>query len=198
MWNPTYWRNVCCQFWQTHPIRAHLRVSLPSSMRLTMTIRRSLTLTTLYYRCSRGDPLYIYIYIYMYMSDPFLPWVRGLVLQLGVWYSYEIGHWLHVGNLLRPAFRNWLKCHLLPSNRHGFRNRLCHSLQSIILLVVIYYSKCHRLSLSLIVVNGITNLENPISDGLLQVLGHRVRVKQQQVHGYQLQDPKHHEDTPVY
>ncbi len=41
-------------------------------------------------------------------------------------------------------------------------------------------------------------LENPISDGLIQVLGHRVRVKSQQVHGYQLQDPKHHEGAPVY
>jgi hypothetical protein len=66
---------------------------------------------------------------------------------VGVWYLYEIDHWLHVGNVLRPVtvvFRNRLKCHLSPSNRHGLRNRLkCHLLQSIIL------------SLSLIAVNVI-------------------------------------------
>jgi hypothetical protein len=39
-------------------------------------------------------------------------WVRGLVLQLGAWYLYEIDHWLHAGIVLRPAFRNRLKCHL--------------------------------------------------------------------------------------
>ena len=71
-------------------------------------------------------------------------WVRGLVLQLGAWYLYEIDHWLYAGNVLRPVFRNRLQCHLLPSNRHGLRNRLkCHLLQSIIL------------SLSLIAVNVI-------------------------------------------
>jgi hypothetical protein len=47
-------RTCCVQFWQTLPIRVRLRVSLASSMRLTMTIRRSLTLTTLSYRYSRS------------------------------------------------------------------------------------------------------------------------------------------------
>jgi hypothetical protein len=56
------------------------------------------------------------------------------VIGLGDWYLYEIGLWMHAGNLLRHKFRNRLKCHLLPSNRYGFRNRLkCHLLQSIIL-----------------------------------------------------------------
>ena len=76
---------------------------------------------------------------------------------------YEIALSLDSGILLRHGFRNRLKCHLLQSNRHGFRNRLkCHSLQSIILsLSLIIVSKCHRLSLSLITVNGITLIGEP-------------------------------------
>ncbi len=54
--------------------------------------------------------------------------------------------------LLRHWFTNRWKCHLLQSNRHGFRNRLkCHLLQSII--SSLNYSKCDRLSLSLVGVN---------------------------------------------
>jgi hypothetical protein len=37
-----------------------------------------------------------------------------------------------------------------------------------------------------------------VSDGLLQVLGHRVRVKTQEVQTYQLQGSEHHVGTPVY
>ena len=37
-----------------------------------------------------------------------------------------------------------------------------------------------------------------VSDGLLQVLGHSVIVKTQEVQGYQLQDPEHHIGVPVY
>ena len=37
-----------------------------------------------------------------------------------------------------------------------------------------------------------------VSDGLLQVLGDSVRVKTQEVQGYQLQGPEQHVDTPVY
>ena len=47
-------RTCCVQFWRTHPIRARLSDFLASSMRLTMTIRRGLTPTTLNYRCSRS------------------------------------------------------------------------------------------------------------------------------------------------
>ncbi len=36
-----------------------------------------------------------------------------------------------------------------------------------------------------------------VSDGLLQVLGHSVRVKTQEVKGYQLQDPEHRAVAPV-
>ena len=36
------------------------------------------------------------------------------------------------------------------------------------------------------------------SDGLLQVLGHSVRVKTQEVQGHQLQGPEHHGDVSVY
>ena len=36
------------------------------------------------------------------------------------------------------------------------------------------------------------------SDGLLQVLGHSVRVKAQEVQGHQLQGPEHHGDVAVY
>ncbi len=43
-------RTFCVKCWSTHPIPAHLRVSLASSMRLTMTIRKGLTPTTLNYR----------------------------------------------------------------------------------------------------------------------------------------------------
>ncbi len=44
------------------------------------------------------------------------------------------------------ARRKSLKCHLLPSNRHGFRNRLkCHLLQSIILSLKSCHLKCHLL-----------------------------------------------------
>jgi hypothetical protein len=58
---------------------------------------------------------------------------EGVGLTVGSLVLYEIDHWLHAGNVLRPAFRNRLQCHLLPSNRHGLRNRLkCHLLQSII------------------------------------------------------------------
>ena len=61
------------------------------------------------------------------------------------------------GSLLRDGFRNRLKYHLLESNRHGFRYRLkCHLLQSIILSLSLIAIKWHRLSLSLIAVNGIT------------------------------------------
>ena len=34
--------------------------------------------------------------------------------------------------------------------------------------------------------------------GLLQVLGHSVRVRTQEVQGYQLQGPEHHVDLSVY
>ncbi len=34
----------------------------------------------------------------------------------------EIALGLDVGSLLRYGFRNRLKCHLLQSNSHGFRN----------------------------------------------------------------------------
>jgi hypothetical protein len=37
-----------------------------------------------------------------------------------------------------------------------------------------------------------------VSDGLLQVLGNSVRVKTQEVHGYQLQGSEHHVWAPVY
>jgi hypothetical protein len=37
-----------------------------------------------------------------------------------------------------------------------------------------------------------------VSDGLLQVLGHSVRVKTQEVQGYQVKDPEHHVGSPVY
>ncbi len=37
-----------------------------------------------------------------------------------------------------------------------------------------------------------------VSDGLLQVLGHSVRVKTQEVQGYQLQGTEHHVGVPVY
>ncbi len=37
-----------------------------------------------------------------------------------------------------------------------------------------------------------------VSHGLLQVLGHSVRVKTQEVQGYQLQGPEHHVGAPVY
>ena len=37
-----------------------------------------------------------------------------------------------------------------------------------------------------------------VSDGLLQVLGHSVRVKTQEVQGYQLQGSEHHVGAPVY
>ena len=37
-----------------------------------------------------------------------------------------------------------------------------------------------------------------VSDGLLQVLGHNVRVKTQEIQGYQLQDSEHHVGAPVY
>jgi hypothetical protein len=92
--------------------------------------------------------------------------VRGL----GGSYFYDIALWLHAGSLLRHGFRNRLKCHLLQSNRHGFRHRLkCHLLQSIILsliavnniIVVTYYSKWHRLSLSLIAVNETPAIAEP-------------------------------------
>ncbi len=39
-----------------------------------------------------------------------------------------------------------------------------------------------------------------VSDGLLpvEVLGHSVRAKTQEVQGYQLQGPQHHVGAPVY
>jgi hypothetical protein len=37
-----------------------------------------------------------------------------------------------------------------------------------------------------------------VSDGLLQVLGHSVRVKTQEVQGYQLQGSEHQLGVPVY
>ena len=37
-----------------------------------------------------------------------------------------------------------------------------------------------------------------VSDGLLQVLGHNVRVKTQEVHGYQLQGPRYQVDASTY
>ena len=37
-----------------------------------------------------------------------------------------------------------------------------------------------------------------VSDGLLQVLGHSVRVKTREVQGYQLQGPGHHVGAPAY
>jgi hypothetical protein len=37
-----------------------------------------------------------------------------------------------------------------------------------------------------------------VSDGLLQVLGHSVRVKTQEVQGYPLQGPEHQVGVPVY
>jgi hypothetical protein len=37
-----------------------------------------------------------------------------------------------------------------------------------------------------------------VSNGLLQVLGHSVRVKTQEVQGYQLQVPENHVGAPVY
>ncbi len=37
-----------------------------------------------------------------------------------------------------------------------------------------------------------------VSDRLLQVLGHSVRVKTQEVQGYKLQGPEHHVGVPVY
>ena len=36
------------------------------------------------------------------------------------------------------------------------------------------------------------------SDGLLQELGHIVRVKTQEVQGHQLQVPEHHVGAPAY
>jgi hypothetical protein len=114
------------QFWQ---IRARLRVSLASSMRLTMTIRRRLTSTTLNYRCSRSltnETCSSRVSRVSRVSS--LRWRslrrgrggmgEGVGLTVGnlvlVWLS-EIDHCLHAGSLLRPAFRNRLKCHLLPS-----------------------------------------------------------------------------------
>jgi hypothetical protein len=37
-----------------------------------------------------------------------------------------------------------------------------------------------------------------VSDGLLQVLGHSVRVKTREIQGYQLQGPGHHVEAPAY
>ena len=37
-----------------------------------------------------------------------------------------------------------------------------------------------------------------VSDGLLQVLGHSVRVKTQEILGHHLQGPEHHIGVPVY
>jgi hypothetical protein len=37
-----------------------------------------------------------------------------------------------------------------------------------------------------------------VSDGLLQVLGHSVRVKTQEIHGHQLQGPGHQVDASAY
>jgi hypothetical protein len=37
-----------------------------------------------------------------------------------------------------------------------------------------------------------------VSDGLLQVLGHHVRVKTQEVHGYQFQGPRYQVDASTY
>ena len=37
-----------------------------------------------------------------------------------------------------------------------------------------------------------------VSEGLIQVLGNSVRVKSQEVQGYQLQGPEHHTGVPVY
>jgi hypothetical protein len=37
-----------------------------------------------------------------------------------------------------------------------------------------------------------------VSDGLIQVLGHSVRIKTQEVQGYHLQDPEHHVSVSVY
>ncbi len=37
-----------------------------------------------------------------------------------------------------------------------------------------------------------------VSDGLLKVLGHSVRVKTQEVQGHQLQGPEHHVGAHVY
>jgi hypothetical protein len=37
-----------------------------------------------------------------------------------------------------------------------------------------------------------------VSDGLLQVLGHHVRVKTQEVHGYQFQRPRYQVDSSTY
>ncbi len=37
-----------------------------------------------------------------------------------------------------------------------------------------------------------------VSDGLLQVLGHSIRVKTQEVQSYQLQGSGHHADAPAY
>ena len=71
----------------------------------------------------------------------------------GDWYLYEIPLWLHSGSLLRYWFRNRLKWHLLQSNRHAFWNRLKSLITVDNIIVVTYNSKCHRLSLSLIVVN---------------------------------------------
>ena len=37
-----------------------------------------------------------------------------------------------------------------------------------------------------------------VSDGLIQVLGHSVRVKTQEIRGHHLQGPEHHIDVTVY
>jgi hypothetical protein len=42
------------------------------------------------------------------------------------------------------------------------------------------------------------NLRLGVSDGLLQVLGHSVRVKTQEVQGHHLQGPEHHVGAHVY
>jgi hypothetical protein len=56
---------------------------------------------------------------------------------------------------------NSIKCHLLQSNRHGFRNRLkCHLSQSIILSLSLI-AVMDRLSLSLIAANGIPLIADP-------------------------------------
>ena len=55
---------------------------------------------------------------------------------LGDWYLYEIAFCLHAGNLPRHAFKDKsIKVSLTAVNN---------------IIVVTYYSKCHRLSLSLI------------------------------------------------
>ncbi len=73
------------------------------------------------------------------------------------WYLYEIALWLHAGSLLRNALGNRLKCHLLQPTQACIYKSFKVSLIAVNnIIVVTYYSKCHRLSLSLIAVNGIT------------------------------------------